>query len=111
MQSMMCASRGVVPVVLSGGSGTRLWPMSRSMYPKQFIRFFSDQTPSFLVATLKRLPTEAGFAPPIIVCNNDHRFLVQEQAARADVSPSSIVLEPVARNTAAAAAVAALIIA
>jgi mannose-1-phosphate guanylyltransferase/mannose-6-phosphate isomerase len=81
------------------------------MYPKQFIRFFSDQTPSFLVATLKRLPTEAGFAPPIIVCNNDHRFLVQEQAARADVSPSSIVLEPVARNTAAAAAVAALIIA
>ncbi len=101
----------IFPVVLSGGSGTRLWPLSRTMYPKQFIRFFNDQTSSFLAATLKRLPGEAGFARPIIVCNNDHRFLVQEETARAGVVPSAIVLEPVARNTAAAAAVAALLVA
>jgi mannose-1-phosphate guanylyltransferase/mannose-6-phosphate isomerase len=101
----------IFPVILSGGSGTRLWPLSRTMYPKQFIRFFDDQTSSFLAATLKRLGTEAGFAEPIVVCNNDHRFLVQDEAERAGVHPSAIVLEPMARNTAPAAAVAALIVA
>ena len=55
----------IYPVILSGGSGTRLWPLSRAMYPKQFIRFFNDQASSFLAATLKRLPAAAGFAPPI----------------------------------------------
>src|SRR6516162_4256810 len=98
----------IFPVILSGGSGTRLWPLSRTMYPKQFIRFFDDQTSSFLFATLRRLGSEAGFADPIIVCNNDHRFLVKEEAERAGVEPGAIVLEPVARNTAAATAVAAL---
>jgi mannose-1-phosphate guanylyltransferase/mannose-6-phosphate isomerase len=102
---------GIVPVILSGGSGTRLWPLSRTMYPKQFIRFFDGQTSSFLAATLKRLPAEAGFAAPIVVCNNDHRFLVAEEAQRAGVTPSAIVLEPLARNTAPAAAVAALMVA
>src|SRR5437868_3691980 len=100
----------IVPVILSGGSGTRLWPLSRAMYPKQFIRFFDDQTSSFLATTLKRLGNEAGFAEPIIVCNNDHRFLVQEEAERSGVRPGAIVLEPVARNTAPAAAVAALMV-
>src|SRR5947208_6571720 len=84
----------ISPVILSGGSGTRLWPLSRTMYPKQFIRFFDGQTSSFLAATLKRLPSEAGFAEPIIVCNNDHRFLVEEEARRAGVHPRAIVLEP-----------------
>jgi mannose-1-phosphate guanylyltransferase / mannose-6-phosphate isomerase len=101
----------IFPVILSGGSGTRLWPLSRAMYPKQFIRFFDDQTSSFLATTLRRLGSEAGFAQPIIVCNNDHRFLVEEEAERAGVRPRAIVLEPVARNTAAAAAVAALMVA
>src|SRR5215470_4107599 len=73
----------IFPVILSGGSGTRLWPLSRTMYPKQFIRFFDDQTSSFLAAALKRLGSEAGFAEPIIVCNNDHRFLVKDEAERA----------------------------
>ena len=81
------------------------------MYPKQFIRFFDDQASSFLAATLKRLAPDAGFAAPIIVCNNDHRFLVKEEAERAGVTPQAIVLEPVARNTAPAAAVAALLVA
>ena len=70
----------IYPVILSGGSGTRLWPLSRAMYPKQFIRFFEDQPSSFLAATLQRLSPEQGFAPPIIVCNNDHRFLVRDEA-------------------------------
>jgi mannose-1-phosphate guanylyltransferase/mannose-6-phosphate isomerase len=98
----------IYPVILSGGSGTRLWPLSRSMYPKQFIRFFDGQGASFLGATLQRLAPSKGFAPPILLCNNDHRFLVKEEVERAGIEPKAIVLEPVARNTAAAIAVAAL---
>ena len=71
----------IVPVILSGGSGTRLWPLSRTMYPKQFIRFFNGQG-SLLGATLRRVD-DGGFAAPIIICNNDHRFLVREELARA----------------------------
>ncbi len=95
----------IVPVILSGGSGTRLWPLSRTMYPKQFIRFFNGQG-SLLGATLARIDA-GGFAAPIIICNNDHRFLVREELARAALAPAAIILEPVARNTAAAVAVAA----
>jgi mannose-1-phosphate guanylyltransferase/mannose-6-phosphate isomerase len=99
----------IFPVVLSGGSGTRLWPLSRTMYPKQFIRFFAEQDCSFLGATLRRLPTSEGFEAPILLCNKDHRFLIKEELDEAGIDPKAIVLEPVARNTAAAIAVAALI--
>jgi len=99
------------PVILSGGSGTRLWPLSRSMYPKQFIRFFKGHGPSFLGATLQRLQAEAGFGDPILLCNNDHRFLVKEELERANLTSKRIYLEPVARNTAAAIAVAAMAVA
>ena len=98
----------IYPVILSGGSGTRLWPLSRSMYPKQFIRFFDDQNASFLGATLKRLAQDDGFAPPILLCNNNHRFLVREELDKLELEARSIILEPVARNTAPAIAVAAL---
>ncbi len=98
----------IYPVILSGGSGTRLWPLSRSMYPKQFIRFFSEQDDSFLGATLARLTTDAGFAAPILLCNNNHRFLVREELERSKIAARTIILEPVARNTAPAIAVAAL---
>ncbi|MGL4396152.1 MAG: mannose-1-phosphate guanylyltransferase/mannose-6-phosphate isomerase [Hyphomicrobium sp.] len=98
----------IFPVILSGGSGTRLWPLSRAMYPKQFIRFFNGQSATFLGATLTRLKTEAGFAQPILLCNNDHRFLVREEIERAGVQPRAIILEPIARNTAPAITVAAL---
>src|SRR5918997_6869187 len=98
------------PVVLSGGAGTRLWPLSRALYPKQFIRFSRAQDCSFLTATMRRLPAEEGFAPPIVVCNNDHRFLVMGEAGEADIKPGAIVLEPMARNTAPAIAVAALLV-
>ena len=97
----------IFPVVLSGGSGTRLWPLSRAMYPKQFIRF-NGQGSSLIGATLERLKSEAGFAPPILLCNNDHRFLVREEVDRLGIATKAIVLEPVARNTAPAIAVAAL---
>ncbi|MBS0239063.1 MAG: mannose-1-phosphate guanylyltransferase/mannose-6-phosphate isomerase [Proteobacteria bacterium] len=97
------------PVILSGGSGTRLWPLSRAMYPKQFIRFFNGQSASFLGTALGRLPPQAGFERPILLCNNDHRFLVREELERAGLDPRAIVLEPIARNTAPAIAVAALI--
>ncbi|MEQ1710309.1 MAG: mannose-1-phosphate guanylyltransferase/mannose-6-phosphate isomerase [Hyphomicrobium sp.] len=98
----------IFPVILSGGSGTRLWPLSRAMYPKQFIRFFNGQSSSFLGTTLGRLKPEHGFGPPILLCNNDHRFLIKEELERSGIVPKAIILEPVARNTAPAIAVAAL---
>ena len=96
------------PVVLSGGSGTRLWPLSRSMYPKQFIRFHDGQHASLLGATLARLKPALGFNDPILLCNNDHRFLVREELERAGLTAKAVILEPVARNTAPAIAVAAI---
>jgi mannose-1-phosphate guanylyltransferase / mannose-6-phosphate isomerase len=99
----------VYPVILSGGSGTRLWPLSRAMYPKQFISFFSGQSTSFLAAALTRLGHDSSFRPPILLCNNDHRFLVREEVDRSGFKPHAIVLEPTARNTAPAIAVAALV--
>jgi mannose-1-phosphate guanylyltransferase / mannose-6-phosphate isomerase len=111
MQAMTVSpvsTSSLYPVILSGGSGTRLWPLSRAMYPKQFIRFFSGQNASFLGSTLMRLTAHEGFEQPTLLCNNDHRFLVKEELDRAGISPRAIILEPVARNTAAAIAVAAL---
>jgi len=96
------------PIILSGGSGTRLWPLSRSMYPKQFIRLLDGQGPTFLGSTLGRLRPEAGFAAPTLISNNNHRFLVREELEQANLSANEIILEPVARNTAPAIAVAAL---
>lgn len=96
----------IVPVILSGGSGTRLWPLSRTMYPKQFIRFFNGQS-SLLGDTLRRIDGP-GFSAPIVICNTDHRFLVREELGTVGISPEAVILEPVARNTAAAVAVAAL---
>jgi mannose-1-phosphate guanylyltransferase / mannose-6-phosphate isomerase len=98
----------IYPVILSGGSGTRLWPLSRAMYPKQFIRFFNNQSNSFLSAALTRLKPSDGFAQPILSCNNDHRFLVREEIERAGVKPKAIILEPIARNTAPAIVACAL---
>ena len=98
----------IYPVILSGGSGTRLWPLSRARFPKQFIRFFDDQQASFLQAAATRLSGAQGFEAPTLLANNDHRFLVAEQLEAAGVAAREIILEPTARNTAAAIAVAAL---
>ncbi len=95
----------ILPVILSGGSGTRLWPLSREAYPKQFLPLVGDCT--MLQATWKRVAAIAERAP-IIVANQDHRFMVAEQMREAGLSPQAIVLEPIGRNTAPAIAAAAL---
>ena len=98
-------SSDLLPVILAGGSGTRLWPLSRELYPKQFLRLVGDKT--MLQHTLALL-TGVPHRPPVIVCNHDHRFIVAEQCRQQDVRPGAIVLEPTARNTAPALALAAL---
>ena len=97
----------MIPVILSGGSGSRLWPLSRSMRPKQFLGVTDAH--SLFQLTLKRLEGTNGKLPvrPIIVANADHRFLVGEQCREMGVTPADILLEPVARNTAPAIAAAA----
>lgn len=96
----------IYPVVLSGGSGTRLWPLSRAAVPKQLLPLASDF--SMLQETVRRLGGMAGIGAPLVVCNQDHRFLIAEQLRQIEVMPSWIMLEPVGRNTAPAAGVAAL---
>jgi mannose-1-phosphate guanylyltransferase/mannose-6-phosphate isomerase len=96
----------IYPVVLSGGSGTRLWPMSRRLLPKQFLPLLSEQ--SMLQETVLRLGAIKGIEAPVIVSNNEHRFLVAEQLRDVSITPNAQILEPVGRNTAPAIAVAAL---
>jgi mannose-1-phosphate guanylyltransferase/mannose-6-phosphate isomerase len=96
----------VFPVILSGGAGTRLWPLSREMYPKQLLALTSQY--SMLQDTALRLAGIARARPPIVVCNEAHRFTVAEQLRALDMVPSAILLEPVGRNTAPAVALAAL---
>lgn len=95
----------LIPVVLSGGSGTRLWPLSRELYPKQLLPLVGKRT--MLQETVQRLEG-LETAAPLIVCNEAHRFLVAEQLRQLDITPEAIILEPVGRNTAPAIALAAL---
>ncbi len=97
---------GLQPVLLSGGSGTRLWPLSREAYPKQFLPLVGDDT--MLQATWRRVEALSS-KPPLVVANEDHRFLVAEQLRVIGAPTPRIVLEPVGRNTAPAIAAAALI--
>ncbi len=96
----------IIPVILSGGSGTRLWPLSRKQYPKQYLPLVGDNT--MLQETILRLNGLDNLADPIIVCNADHRFLVAEQCQQIDIKNPTILLEPVGRNTAPAIAAVAL---
>jgi mannose-1-phosphate guanylyltransferase / mannose-6-phosphate isomerase len=95
------------PVILSGGTGSRLWPLSRSLFPKQLLALASER--SLIQDTMLRA-AGAQFGPALIICNTEHRFLIAEQTRQAGVTPHQIVLEPAGRNTAPAAAVAALIL-
>jgi len=94
------------PVILSGGTGTRLWPLSRALYPKQLMALTSEL--SMLQETVRRVSDPERFASPLVLCHEEHRFIVAEQCRALGVSPRAIVLEPEGRNTAPAAAVAAL---
>jgi len=96
----------ITPVILSGGSGTRLWPLSRKEYPKQYLPLAGDNT--MLQETILRLNGLDNLADPIIICNADHRFLVAEQCQQIGIKNPTILLEPVGRNTAPAIAAAAL---
>ena len=98
----------VIPIILSGGSGTRLWPISRSSYPKQYKAINSDSKLSLLQETIKRVETLENICSPIIVCNEEHRFLVAEQCKEINIKPKDIILEPVGKNTAPAILVAAM---
>lgn len=98
----------VIPVILSGGSGTRLWPMSRASFPKQLWPLLSAQ--SLLQETALRA-RDVSVSAPVIVCNEEHRFLIAEQLREAGVDSPKILLEPVGRNSAPAIAAAALLVA
>jgi mannose-1-phosphate guanylyltransferase/mannose-6-phosphate isomerase len=99
-------TNAIIPVILSGGSGTRMWPLSRSHYPKQFLPLVTEQT--LLQDTVTRLPDDMNIGAPMVICNQDHRFMVAEQLQQINVKPSAIILEPFGRNTAPAVAMAAL---
>jgi mannose-1-phosphate guanylyltransferase/mannose-6-phosphate isomerase len=96
----------LVPVILSGGAGTRLWPLSRELYPKQFLPLVGERT--MIQETALRAVGLPDVTGPIVVCNEAHRFLVAEQLREAGLTPDAILLEPAGRNTAPAVAVAAL---
>ena len=96
----------IVPVILSGGSGSRLWPLSRELYPKQFLPLTDERT--MLQNTVLRVADIAGMAAPLVVCNEEHRFMVAEQLRALGITPAAVMLEPVGRNTAPAVTVAAL---
>ena len=98
----------IVPVILSGGSGTRLWPVSRESFPKQLWPLVSERTMIQETAVRALGP---GFRPPIVVCNQEHRFLIAEQLRQAGIAGARILLEPVGRNSAPAIAAAALLVA
>jgi mannose-1-phosphate guanylyltransferase / mannose-6-phosphate isomerase len=97
----------LTPLILSGGSGTRLWPLSRELYPKQLLPLVGDKT--MLQETVARVTGLPDLASPIVVCNESHRFVVAEQMHEFGTTPQAIILEPVGRNTAPAVAVAALV--
>lgn len=96
----------IIPVILAGGSGTRLWPLSRELFPKQLINL--ENTHTMLQNTLLRLDGLEDIASPVIVCNEEHRFMTAEQLRQIMIEPEAIILEPVGKNTAPAIAVAAL---
>ena len=102
------SSPPLLPVILSGGSGTRLWPLSRECFPKQYLSLDEKSNFSLLQNTYLRLIGIRGLENPLIICNEEQRFLVAEQMREINVSPNSIILEPIGRNTAPAIALSAL---
>ncbi|MGK2284941.1 mannose-1-phosphate guanylyltransferase/mannose-6-phosphate isomerase [Pedomonas sp. V897] len=101
----MTTDKTIWPVILSGGSGTRLWPLSRSLYPKQLLPLVDSRT--MLQATVRRVMDGARYRAPLLVANEEHRFIIAEQLRQCGCAPEAIILEPEGRNTAPAIALAA----
>src|SRR3974390_8285 len=104
----MTEASKIHPVIMSGGAGSRLWPLSRQLYPKQLLPLAGERT--MIQETLRRV-RDPRFAAPMIVCNQEHRFLIAEQLREDGVARAQIVLESTGRNTAPVAAVASLLLA
>ncbi len=98
----------LIPVILCGGTGTRLWPLSRASYPKQYLALSNNKSKTLLQQTQQRLQGIKGLTNPLLICNEDHRFIVAEQMRQINIDPKAILLEPIGRNTAPAIALAAL---
>ena len=96
----------IIPVILSGGSGIRLWPLSRKQNPKQYLKLIGENT--MLQETILRLNELDNLTDPIIVCNADHRFIVADQCQQIGIKNPTILLEPIGRNTAPAITAAAI---
>ena len=89
----------IIPIILCGGSGTRLWPLSRASFPKQYIALSSKSKFSLLQETILRITDLDNIERPIFICNEQHRFLVAEQMREINISPKDIILEPNSKNT------------
>ena len=98
----------IVPLILCGGSGTRLWPLSRESYPKQFLSIKKEDEFSLLQKTIQRILSLKNIKKPILVCNEEHRFIVAEQMRELNIDDFVILLEPFGKNTAPAITIAAL---
>ena len=98
----------IVPVILCGGTGTRLWPLSRESYPKQYLSLFQNDNKTLLQKTLRRISKLELISSPIFITNEEHRFVIAEQIRQEGIEQKSIILEPFGRNTAPAIAIAAL---
>ncbi len=98
----------IIPIILGGGTGSRLWPLSRESFPKQFLKLTDDNDYTLIQKTYKRIENIENMTEPIIICNEEHRFIVGDQMNRINTKPLSILLEPEGRNTAPAIAIATL---
>jgi len=98
----------IIPIILAGGTGSRLWPLSRESYPKQFLPLINEDSDTLLQKTYKRIADLENLSKPIIICNEEHRFIVGDQMKKIKIEPQSILLEPARRNTAPAITIAAL---
>ena len=99
-------TKRVLPVIICGGSGTRLWPLSRASFPKQYLKVDKDESLTFLQKTVLRISNFENVKE--IICNEEHRFIVAEQMRSIKIKPKTIILEPIGRNTAPALTIAAL---
>ena len=98
----------IVPIILAGGTGSRLWPLSRESFPKQFLKLTDDENYTLLQKTYKRIENLENLCKPIIICNEEHRFIVGDQMSEIKAEPLAIILEPSRKNTAPAITIAAM---